>query len=83
MARKYRLSLASCCGFLAWKKALRSKLLKYLDSDTLSYYFGCELTALLQTASFNLRVFFFSNAPVEKLRAISPYFHITPYYTAL
>lgn len=37
-------------------KALQSKLLKYLDSDTLSYYFGWEMTELLPTASFNFRI---------------------------
>lgn len=61
-------------------KALQSKLLKYLDSDTLSYYFGCEMTVSLLNASFNSG--YFSNVLVEK-QSYSPYFHVTPYFTAL
>lgn len=39
-------------------KALKSKLLKCLDSDTLSHYSGYEMTASLLSANFNFRVFF-------------------------
>lgn len=39
-------------------KALKSKLLKYLDSDTLSHYSGYEMTASLLSANCNFRVFF-------------------------
>lgn len=57
MALKYRLFF-SPLWVPGSGKALQRKLLKYLDSDTLSYYFGCEMTASLLTASFNFRTFF-------------------------
>lgn len=40
------------------EKALKRKLLKYLDSDTLYYYYGYEMTASLLSASIIFRVLF-------------------------